>query len=234
MKQSSSSQHLRPTADHLFAITVITLGTVMTLLGAVVLWNEAAVFLKSGGSRADRLAPLATGAYSTGISVFSNRTLMLDCDEALNSTFGRLQTQDVRKAYARSCLAAANDVLHRRPTDGMAYLVKANAHAFLGEPDQMTEALILSQSLSPQEGWIADGRLRLALPLYGDLTDEARAAVASDVAVLAASRRSAAWLARLYLRKDKSPETLLQILDTLPDSAKANVLAEIRSATKLR
>jgi hypothetical protein len=206
----------------------------MIVLGGALLWNEAAIFFRGGDGRAERLSPLTSGTYKTGVSVFSNRTLMLDCDEALTSTFGRLQPATVRRNYAESCVAAADEVLARRPTDGLAYLVKANAYAFLDNRDGMMEALRLSQSLAPQEGWIADGRLRLALPLYLDLPEALQKAIASDVAVLASSRRSAAWLARLYLRKDKSPEVLLQLLDTLPDASKGNVLAEIRTATSLR
>ncbi|MCY1708339.1 hypothetical protein [Pannonibacter sp. SL95] len=224
----------RTISDRSFALTIVVLGAVLALLGGVLLWNEAALFLKSGDGRGARLAPLTNGTYTTGVSVFSNRTLMLDCDEALTSTFGRLQPSAVRRSYAESCIAAADDVLARRPTDGLAYLVKANAYAFLENRDGMIDALRLSQALAPQEGWIADGRLRLALPLYMDLPDALQKAIAADVAVLASSRRSAAWLARLYLRKEKGPDVLLQILDTLPDASKGNVLAEIRTATSLR
>lgn len=206
----------------------------MTVLGGILLWNEAAIFLRSGDGRAERLAPLENGTYKTGVSVFSNRTLMLDCDEAMTSTFARLQPATVRRSYAENCIVAADRILSRRPTDGLAHLVKANAYAHLQNRERMNEALGLSQALSPQEGWLANGRLRLALPLYQDLPDALKAAVAADVAVLAASRGSSAWLAQLYLRKDKNPEVLLQILDTLPDALKANVLAEIRKATSLR
>lgn len=224
----------RPQVARAFSLTVILLGAILAALGGIILYTEAAIFLKSGGGRNERLSPLVSGTYATGLSGFSNRILMLDCDEALNSTFGKLQPADTRVAYAQNCLQAADDVLKRRPSDGLAHLVKANAYQYLGDNQAMARSLVLSQHMSPGEGWIADGRLRLGLPIYPDLPADAAAAVAADVALLASSRRSAAWLARLYLRKDKSPEVLLSLVDILPDGSKANVLAEIRAATRLR
>ncbi|NBN78585.1 hypothetical protein GWI72_09925 [Microvirga tunisiensis] len=203
----------------------------MIVIGAVVLWQETSIFLTSGQSRSERLAPLLTGDVQTGLSGYANRILLQDCDEAMNSTFGRLLPQDTRRAYAGNCDRLADEVLDQRPADGLALLIKASANFILGNDSEAAAALTLSQKLSPGEGWLADGRLKQGLPRYADLPDEAKAALTQDVALLASSRRSAAWLARLYLRRDGRQEVLATLFEALPDASKRNVLAEIRAAS---
>lgn len=200
------------------------------LVGAYAAWLEARAFFVTPVSDTDRFSALADHRGVAGLSVFSTRYLLQDCDAALTGAYGRLQPDERRRAVAAACRDIAAAAVAQSRMDGLAHTIGARASAVLGNLEEAARSLLESAGATPHEMWQAQRRLLVMREwaLDGDpaLAEQFR----RDMAVAAATREGRHWLARWYAGQPDRRELIVSVVEGQGEHAKRDFLNAVRAA----
>lgn len=208
-----------------------TLCALLLGLGLYAVWLEGRAFLMTPVSDAERFSALVERRGVAGLSVFSTRYLLEDCDAALTGAYGRFQPEERRRAAATACRDIAADAVERSRMDGLAHTTGARASAMLGDMQAAASGLLQSARATPHEMWQAHRRLLV----MREWTLDEDAALAEqfrrDMAVLAATREGRERLARWYVAQPERRDLIAAVVDGQGEHAKRDFLNAVRAAS---
>jgi len=203
----------------------------LLVVGLYASWVEGRAFFVTPTSDADRFSALVERHGVAGLSVFSTRYLLQDCDAALTGAYGRLQPEERRSAAATACRDIAAEAVERTPMDGLAHTTGARASAVLGDMRAAVTSLLRSAGATPHEMWQAQRRLLVmrewALDEEPALAEQFR----RDMAVVAATREGRHWLARWYVGAPERRDLIASVVDGQGEFAKRDFLNAVRAAS---
>ncbi len=200
-------------------------------LGLYAAWLEGRAFLVTPVSDADRFAVLVERRGVTGLSVYSTRYLLEDCDTALTGAYGRLQPEERRRAAATACRDIAAEAVARSRMDGLAHTIGARASAALGDMQAAAAGLIRSARATPHEMWQAHRRLLVMREWALDEDPALAGQFRRDMAVLAATREGRERLARWYVAQPERRDLIASVVDGQGEHAKRDFLNAVRAAS---
>jgi hypothetical protein len=128
----------------------------------------------------------------------------------------------------QSCRDLAARILQRNPSRALAHLTRAIAADRAGDFRAMQASLVRAHAHAPQEGWLADWRMRLALPYFENLSQVARMGVESDVALLMGSSRLRRVVVAQYLHNESSRAALIAVAEKQPADVQAAFFSDVR------
>ena len=222
-----------PQAGRQIALAVA--GLALATAGAWATYEESAPYL-SGETSLERAAAWAAHPTPSGLSIAVQKTVMLDCLNALvarNSLSARYLAQEERAAIAPTCLAIADRAVEASPSFSYAWLVGARASADLGDMAGMNRRLLSSQQTGPVEQWIAEARVALAEEHFEALDPAVLARHKADLGLLARSGRGTATIALRYVSDPAFRERITAIVETAPDADQRRFLANVRHRINL-
>lgn len=133
---------------------------------------------------------------------------------------------------ANSCLETAERALVETPSLSYGQLVASIAHFALNNPGAARLTLERSQSLGPNEQWIAERRVALAEVHYDDLGAYARAGHLADLGLLAQSRRGIRSIAARYVANPAFRERVTDVVETLPIEIQRRFVSIVRAEAR--
>jgi hypothetical protein len=134
-----------------------------------------------------------------------------------------------QKQLGEGCRNLANEVLRTNPSRALAHLTLAIAADQAADFTTMQTALVRAQTNAPEEGWLADWRMRLALPHYPNLSQAARIGFESDVALLMGTPVLRQAVVAQYLSQESARELLIAIAEQQPARIQNAFFYEIRA-----
>lgn len=193
------------------------------VLGALASW-QAAVEFRAIRQMAQSDAGLLETVrhFAPVLSVRSQESQLRRCFDVQYSAANSRANPEDRTAFARACLARADDVLATSPTRAIAQLARASALAVLDQPEAARMALEAARSSAPNQGWQASRRMILALDLVrksGSGTPQSSmilAKAAADVGVLLSDASLARELAKTYRVFVLSRQWITMEVEALP------------------
>lgn len=207
---------------------LITLAGVVALcLGGWTAFQESAQNFRGGSTPVRQLLAMADANAPIGLSIMSQRNTLMDCELALRSD------RSLEVAYLSSeeserllplCRNIAANVAGRSPAMSLAWIVLAAAAARSDDMTTFNDSLVRSQLTAPNEGWLADLRLRQADAHLADLSDEAVAGYEGDLRVLTFDPYQIWTLARRYIADEPFRARMQVALETTPTVVQARFL----------
>src|SRR5690606_33940252 len=152
------------------------------------MYREAAPNLRGGATAIGRVAAMPDGSASVGLTLLSQHTALLDCEQTLRSAQSlemRYLTEDRRQRLTDICADMAGNILARSPADSFAWLVAALAAAQRGDNDAFNQAFIRSYDNGRHEGWLANMRVTAAESHLEALLPAAMALHEQDIKLVA-------------------------------------------------
>lgn len=215
-------------------VLIVVVALAVALLAAAMLPREyRAAMLGQRGPAAQVEQLVAATPFEVALhpafSLRGQRAQLEACDRALRGPFAALQTADRRARLAWRCADLAGAILARAPTLGLAHLVRAEAALVRADPAGFSQALTLAQRTAPAEGWLAQRRLDLALPVWADLSAKAQGAVGADAALLIAAPRYRGAMAQRWHAEPQIRPVLVSAAKTLPPGAQRAFLHAVKS-----
>lgn len=215
-------------------VAIPALCALMLGVGLYAAWMEGRAFLTTPVSDEERFSALAEGRDAVGLSAYSTRYLLQDCEAALTEAYGRLQPEERRRAVAASCRDVAADAIGRSRLDGFAHTVSARASAMLGDIGDAHAGVRRSAQTTPHEMWQAQRRLLVVREWSLDEDPATAELFRRDIAVLANTRDGRRWLARWYVAQPERRDLIASVVDGQEERAKRDFLNAVRSASAAR
>ncbi|SIR01943.1 hypothetical protein SAMN05880582_105236 [Rhizobium sp. RU20A] len=116
------------------------------------------------------------------------------------------------------------------PSNGLAWVVRAQSALVRGDIDGFLSDLKLSQRVTPNEAAKARLRVILAEANMALLDEPARQAHISDIRMLAGTTEGMRWIAQRYLANPEYRETIVQVIESLPDERQRRFLGELKNS----
>ena len=214
------------------ALMVISLA--IFIAASLTVFAEGRVFFSDRLDQRERLASVLNDATGFGPSTYSKRLYLDDCLEALTSVRGRTLPATERVTLSTACRENALKIIATHPPNGFAHYMAALASAAIGEEQAFNEYLAASREVSPNEGWLAELRIKLSDEHERLLDDGNQSNMDQDIATLAQSNHGAGWLARKALVDDAFRERAITVLETLPPSSSRRFVNAFRAAVNGR
>ena len=216
-----------------FHAALALLGAGVAVTGAWAMHQESTAYLAGGFSSIARVAAWTTQPVSPGLSIFTQKLTLLDCDNALVG-MASLEMQYVdaarRDAVAPTCLALADSLAADSPTFSYAWYVGARASAQLHDWRGLNDRLLRSRMTGPTEQWIAERRASLAEENLVALDEHAQAAHALDLRALVRSNHGVATIASRYVANAAFRDRITAIVETMTAEDQQRFIAGIRNA----
>jgi hypothetical protein len=209
------------------------IGAALAVTGAWAMREESAAYLAGGPSSIARAAAWTTQPVPPGLSIFTQKLTMLDCDNAL-SAMGSLEMRylDAQRSAAigPACLALADELVADAPTFSYAWYVGARASTLAGDWTGFNDRLLRSQLSGPNEQWIAERRAALAEDNLARLSDLARSAHDDDLRMLVRSDRGIATIATRYVSDAAFRDRITAIVETMTPPDQQRFIGSVRNA----
>ncbi|OUD08144.1 hypothetical protein BVC71_15165 [Marivivens niveibacter] len=167
--------------------------------------------------------------FASSLSNSSHTFQMRNCDDYLASVVGPLFGRTALENVATSCEQRASEILAVSPNAAVAHLVRADALAIIGQPDEAFAAYERSYQLAPSEGWLATRRLRLAFRLGAAALGDA---AANDAKLMVESHIYRPYLVDLYQSNPAHREWLASALEGADPGALRTFLRLVRQAAQ--
>lgn len=209
-------------------VTALILGS----SGAYLVAREMAPFEFSFAPRSEIFERLVSTPAPVPPSIFGANVALEICDETMSRLSFQLAPTARRTAVANSCLTSAQQALSGAPSLSYGHFVAAIAHFALDDTDAALLALERSQSLGPNEQWIAERRVSLAERHYDDLQNYARTGHLADLALLAQSRRGIRTIAARYVANPDFRERVTAVVETLPVEIQRRFVSIVRAEAR--
>lgn len=213
-------------------LVLIVAALILGSSGAYLLAREIAPFDFSFAPRSEIFERLAAEPAPVPPSIFGTNVALEICDETMNRLSFQLAPTARQNAVANSCLETTSQALSETPSLSYAHFVASRAHFALGDQGAALAALERSQSLGPNEQWIAERRVALAEVHYGALGDYAQAGHLADLGLLAQSRRGIRSIAARYVANPDFRERVTGVVETLPVDVQRRFVSIVRTEAR--
>lgn len=197
--------------------------------GAFFAFAEGRSFVSAPVDAELRFAGLVAGRHAGGLSSYSTRYQLRDCQAAMTGAYGRLQPEDDRLRAASACRDIALDTIESFPLDGFAYGVAARASAMLGERERAVSYLERSGQAFPSESWMAHQRVLVVQEWSLDDAPDIAALFRRDIGVMGMTSAGRSWLARWYIAEPARRETIAAAIDGLEERHRRAFLGVVRN-----
>ena len=167
--------------------------------------------------------------FESSLSNTSQTFQMRNCDDYLSSVVGPLFGQTALENVAVSCEKRASEILAVAPNAAVAHLVRADALAIIGQPDEAFAAYERSYELAPSEGWLATRRMRLAFRLGAAALGDA---AANDARLMVESGIYRPYLVDFYQSNPAHREWMASALDGADPGSLRTFLRLVRQASQ--
>ena len=167
-----------------------------------------------------------------GFSNYSENRLLSNCLNGLNAFDQKLATAPDKATFSGICKQYSKLIAEKSPFNSLAWTVAASSSQQIGDMVAMNTALVRAQRIAPNEQWLAIGRYQLAVDNVGSLSDEAKSAYDSDLALLAQSKFGVRAIAQRYVSNPDFREHIINIVSTLPEQTQKRFLNSVRAAVK--
>lgn len=216
--------------------TIRAIGLAFTVIGGVI---SGAMFLPEyqsviwlQKSQEQQFQSLVRGELRAGLSERAIYGTLEMCFAVSRSVHALLAPTDSRLSAAQGCSDYAQRVLGKMPYLGFAHLVEAQAQATLGNAGAMNAALAASVLGAPNEGWLAERRLQLAIEEFNALDQAGAAALRADIGVLFLSPAHVEGLAQTYLRSPQMRDLLTAVAEEQPATVQRRFLFLVRDMSE--
>jgi len=209
-------------------VTALILGS----SGAYLVAREMAPFEFSFAPRSEIFDRLVSEPAPVPPSIFGTNVALEICDETMSRLSFQLAPTARKSAVANSCLETAEQALSEAPSLSYGHFVASIAHFALDNSGAARDALERSQSLGPNEQWIAERRVSLAEIHYDALDDYVRAGHLADLALLAQSRRGIRSIAARYVASPDFRERVTAVVETLPVEIQRRFVSIVRAEAR--
>ncbi|WP_420004401.1 hypothetical protein [Arenibacterium sp. LLYu02] len=214
---------------HAFSNTLVLLGAgALCFFGVDFYLSEASSFnqWKKEGNFA-LLSIDANGGLAPLPRSYVRQTAALEmCNEALIAPIKPFYEAASVRMTAEACRAQAQKALAGTPSWGLAHFSLARAEFESGNREASIAAYVVSGQTAPNEGWITQKRVLLALDIGID--DAVRPVFEQDIRLLLSEPRLAAWLAQVYLALPQHRDAIVTAAETGSQNDKAKFLSSIR------
>ena len=190
-------------------------------------YREMMPFIASGGTIETKFEALSGGAIRPGLSFYSKKILLDDCNYSLNSFSILMLDEKLQDKIRQNCSAMASMIVDEAPTFSYAWYVRALASSSADEPGTFEDALLWSQRTAPNQEDLAYYRAVLAYYNWSALAPAARETLAADIVVSAHSNRGLAWLAGRYAEDESFREVIIKALEQAPADIQRRFLQTI-------
>ncbi|WP_439103160.1 hypothetical protein [Celeribacter marinus] len=151
-------------------------------------------------------------------SIRSQSALLEMCNDGLISPLSTAVARETYRHAATQCGAYAMRVIRTNPTWGLAWFTAARAAWASGDNVAAHDALARSTHLAPNEGWLAQKRVLLALDLPH--SDAIAAGLEHDLTVLLSDKTTRAWLAELVAVHPTAHLSITSNIDAIPRASR--------------
>ena len=213
-------------------LSIPVLCAVLMGVGIHVAWLEGQAFLRTPTSAEDRFSAIADGRIVPGLSSYSTRYSLQDCEMALTGAYGRLQSEGLRKDAAAACGEMAARAIDRSPLDALAHTIGARADAVLGDMEGAGAGILRSARAAPHEMWQAHRRMLVVREWSLDGEPAVAQQFRRDIAVLASTREGRAALARWYVNQPERRDLIVSVVDEIGERDKRDFLNAVRTASQ--
>ncbi|HTJ57467.1 MAG TPA: hypothetical protein VL418_07895 [Devosiaceae bacterium] len=165
-----------------------------------------------------------------GWSLDAERQVLNACVRAMKSAYGRILPRPERGNLTSHCLELAEQVVANNPSSAYAWYVEALAAAGDGNFTLLSDALMRSEQLAPNEEWLGTVRDELAEANLDHLTPDARAANDRDLAMLVSSMTGLAAIGARYIRDPDFRERIKEIVEQLPAADQRRFIGAVSRA----
>ena len=208
---------------------VLTVSVALTLASIVAGMREAAPFFASGTSIESKFASLSVEMDPPGLSFFSKRMVLDDCNFTLNSISIVMLDDADQTSIRRNCGAVASAIVAEAPSFSYAWYIKALA-GDAGEQEAVFEdALLRSRRFAPNQEDLAFYRAVLTYYHWQFLSAPAQAELTSDIVVAAHSSRGRLWVAKRYIDDEAYREVVVDAMEKAPADIQRYFLQSVAS-----
>ncbi len=201
------------------------------LLSGHLLWQEAGVFFRPDSRSNAFFEEAAASGTAVDLSAYSQKLLLGDCHYGLTSVRALAQPKARIEGLAGRCRTVATTSVQGMPTHSFAWLVLAEASAWMGDMPAMRRAYLMSGATGRNEQWMAEMRVELAENHFATVDSEMRKQHEQDLAMLVRSTRGIFAIARRYLDSPDFHDRIVRIVETLPASQQERFLSAIKRVT---
>lgn len=213
-------------------ITIIAVAFALVIGGTFGAHRELDLAFASSGSDGAFFSRTVEAPLPAPVAISSSNTILRRCANVVGGLYGRLQPPGLSQIARERCRDFAQSVLARMPTHGLAAFGVAQMQLALGETASGSEALRLSQGLTPHEQWLAEARVELAETHYASLSPDALEGHTADLALLARSNRGVRAIAYRYVSDPAFRERITSVVETLPGDVQTRFVSNVRRAAE--
>jgi len=212
------------------ALSIAALGVLLVATAGVAAYGEAVPFALSSMSEEDQYAALIDWHLPIGASPSAKIAILDDCATAITSIYGRSRPTTDRQSLLQSCRSLAASVTSELPSSSYAWLIGAVDAIEGNDVAEFNRQLEISQSVGPDEQWVAEQRVELAEMHYDKLNDATRGGEVKDLALLAQSYRGVQTIAQRYVSHPDFRERITTVVETLPPADQQRFVSNVRRA----
>ncbi|MEZ5779565.1 MAG: hypothetical protein R3E44_14515 [Paracoccaceae bacterium] len=173
-------------------------GMVLAVAGAAGFQREAADFFRSSEMAPQRAFARPDRSPTMAIGLSSVAEGLEPCLIAIDRIAWGKFPEDERRQTAQHCLARADRALRLYPALAAAHQLRAECLSLLGATDAAVESLGYAAATAPNDAWLLQRRVMLALLLPRDERADLQPLVDASVIRLMRTFPTRQWLAELY------------------------------------
>lgn len=202
------------------------------LLAAASFAMESFPFFANNSTPKTRFETIELGQNNAGLSLYSQNAQLLDCFEALSGPVGMAQPTSRRETVINRCQDVALGTSRGAAGSGFSWYIAAHTAAELGQYSSFNQYLKNSQTLGPNEQWLAELRVSLGERHLEQMDRELKAGHAEDLKLLVQSGRGVASIAARYISHTQFRARITDIVETLPPNDQRRFISFVRAAAQ--